>query len=277
MGAYYGNNEEYHTTTKFYCHPCLLECFRQPKRQGKCDNQPCLACGETLLNEEIWNDIPGRGRTCDVSCQYMILISDWVRKGTPIEVVWRRAVQRLNSCPHDDDKIWRMALAKIKGATPEEIKMIKDNSPEPLKLDWDAEPIINLLDPKQFYEHYQELTPTREKQEQWLEQLNTRLCQHCLILCDFQYCDECDLIYNPPPCIIYTIPEEEEPISSCTSESESLINRDSNSDNDDDNNGSSSVQDSNDNDNDSNSDTNSDLNYEQYIALPDLSKKQELK
>ncbi|KAG9301717.1 hypothetical protein G9A89_016788 [Geosiphon pyriformis] len=140
-----------------------------------------------------------------------------------------------------------------------------------------AEPIINLLDPEQFYEHYQELAPTREEQEQQLEQLNTRLCQHYLIPCDFQYCDECDLIYNPPPRMIYMIPEEEEPISSCTSESELPINHDSNSDNDDDNNGSSSVQNDNDNDNDSDSDTNSDLNYEQYITLPDLSKEQELK
>ncbi|KAG9299005.1 hypothetical protein G9A89_020318 [Geosiphon pyriformis] len=75
--------------------------------------------------------------------------------------------------------------------------------------------------------------------------------------------------------MIYAISEEEKPISSYTSESESPINRDSNPDNDDDNNGSSSVQNDNDNDNDSNSDSNSDLNYKQYIALPDLSKKQE--
>ncbi|KAG9300731.1 hypothetical protein G9A89_023529 [Geosiphon pyriformis] len=77
--------------------------------------------------------------------------------------------------------------------------------------------------------------------------------------------------------MIYIIPEEEEPISSCASESESPINRDSNSDNDNNNNSSSSIQNGNDNDNDSDSDTNSDLNYEQYIALPDLSKKQKLK
>ncbi|KAG9295663.1 hypothetical protein G9A89_002981 [Geosiphon pyriformis] len=77
--------------------------------------------------------------------------------------------------------------------------------------------------------------------------------------------------------MIYTIPKEEKPISSCTLESESPINRNLNSNNDDDNNGSSSIQNGNNNDNDSNSDTNSDLNYEQYIVLPDLSKKQELK
>ncbi|KAG9286682.1 hypothetical protein G9A89_012232 [Geosiphon pyriformis] len=170
-----------------------------------------------------------------------------------------------------------MAFARIKGAMPEEIKTIKDNPPEPLELDWDAEPIINLLDPEQFHKHYQELAPTKEEQKQWLEQLNARLCQHCLILCDFQYCNECDLIYNPPPRMIYSIPEEEEPISSCASESELPINCDSNSDDNDNNNGSSSVQIGNDDENDLDSDSKSDVNYEQYIALPDLSKKQELK
>ncbi|KAG9287791.1 hypothetical protein G9A89_017386 [Geosiphon pyriformis] len=85
MGTCYSNNEEYQMATKFYCHPCLVECFGRPKQVGKWDNEPCLACGETLFDEEMWNDIPGRGGTCDKSCQYMILISDWVRKGMPID------------------------------------------------------------------------------------------------------------------------------------------------------------------------------------------------
>ncbi|KAG9301839.1 hypothetical protein G9A89_004518 [Geosiphon pyriformis] len=170
-----------------------------------------------------------------------------------------------------------MAITKIEGATPEEIREIKNNPAEPIELDWDAEPVINFLEPEEFYEHYQNLVPTKEEQEQRLAQLNTRLCRHCLIPSDFEYCDDYDLIYNLPPCMIYTIPKEEEPISNCTSESKSPINRDSNSDNDDDNNGSSFVQNGNDNDNDSNSDPNSDINYKQYIALPDLSKKQKLK
>ncbi|KAG9285521.1 hypothetical protein G9A89_006509 [Geosiphon pyriformis] len=94
---------------------------------------------------------------------------------------------------------------------------------------------------------------------------------------DFEYCDNCDLIYNLPPCMIYMIPEEEEPISSCASESELLINYNPNSDDDDENTSSSSIQNGNNNKDNSNSDSNFDLNYEQYIALPDLSKKQELK
>ncbi|KAG9291548.1 hypothetical protein G9A89_021967 [Geosiphon pyriformis] len=209
--------------TKFYCHACHVECFGRPKQVGKWDNIPCIVCGETLLNEGMWNDIPGRGEMCDVFCQYTIFISNW-----------------------------QMAIAKIEGVLPEKIRTIKNNPPKPIKLDWDTEPVINFLEPEE-------------------------LCYHCLIPSDFEYCDDCDLIYNPPPCIIYTIPEEEKPISSCASESESLINRDPDSDDNNKNTGSSSVQNGNDNKDNSNSDSNSDLNYEQYIAIPDLSKKQELK
>ncbi|KAG9287823.1 hypothetical protein G9A89_017418 [Geosiphon pyriformis] len=105
-------------------------------------------------------------------------------------------------------------------------------------------------------------------------------CRPCIFECfgrPKQYCDECDLIYNPPPHMIYTILEEKEPISSCTSELRLPINHDSNSGNDGNNNGLNSIQNGNDNNNDSNSDTNSEVNYKQYIALPDLSKEQELK
>ncbi|KAG9286076.1 hypothetical protein G9A89_022753 [Geosiphon pyriformis] len=170
-----------------------------------------------------------------------------------------------------------MATTKIEVALPEEIRTIKNNPPEPIELDWNAKPVINFLEPEEFHEHYQNLAPTREEQEQRLAQLNTKLCCHCLISSNFEYCDNCDLIYNPLPCMIYSIPEEEEPIGSCALESESLINRDPDSDNDNENTSSSSVQNGNDNKNDSDSDSKPDLNYEQYIALPDLSKKQELK
>ncbi|KAG9298978.1 hypothetical protein G9A89_020291 [Geosiphon pyriformis] len=220
------NSYTHHTPQQFN--------YRWPRlRQGKWDNQPCLACGETLLDERMWNDIPECGRT--------------------------------------------MTITKIEGATSEKIREIKNNPPEFIELDWDAESVLNSLEPEEFHEHYQNLALTREEQEQWLAQLNTRLCHHCLILSNFEYCDNCDLIYNPPPYMIYSIPEEEEPISSCTSESESLINCDPDFDDNNENIGSSSIQNGKDNKNDSNSGSNSDLNYKQYIALPDLFKKQELK
>ncbi|KAG9287165.1 hypothetical protein G9A89_003013 [Geosiphon pyriformis] len=74
--------------------------------------------------------------------------------------------------------------------------------------------------------------------------------------------------------MIYTIPKEEEPISSCALESESIFNFDSNSDNDDNKNtGFSSAQYGNKNNNDLNSNSNPKI----FIALSDLSKKQKLK
>ncbi|KAG9303540.1 hypothetical protein G9A89_018436 [Geosiphon pyriformis] len=129
-----------------------------------------------------------------------------------------------------------MVIAKIEDALPEEIRTIKNNSPEPIKLDWDIKPVINFLEPEEFYKHYQNLALTREEQEQWLAQLNTRLYCYCLILSNFEYCDDCNLIYNPLPCMIYMISEKKKPISSCTSESELPFDPDSNSDNNDDKN-----------------------------------------
>ncbi|KAG9307778.1 hypothetical protein G9A89_023343 [Geosiphon pyriformis] len=60
-----------------------------------------------------------------------------------------------------------------------------------------------------------ELTPTCEEQEQRLADLNTKLCNHCLIPCHFQYCDECDLMFNSLPRILFLItklPESEEEV-----------------------------------------------------------------
>ncbi|KAG9291563.1 hypothetical protein G9A89_021982 [Geosiphon pyriformis] len=196
------------------------------------------------------------------------------KKETPIEAAWKRAVQQLDSCPHDNDKIWRIAITKIEGALPEEIREIKDNPPESIELDWNSEPVINLLNSEQFHKHYQELALIREEQKQRLKEINTRLCDYCLIPCDFQYYNKCDLIYNPLPCMIYTIPEEKKPINSCTSELESTFNPNSNSNNNNNkNNGSSSTQCGNEKYNDLNSDS----NPETYIALPNLTKEQELK
>ncbi|KAG9294254.1 hypothetical protein G9A89_021613 [Geosiphon pyriformis] len=60
-------------------------------------------------------------------------------------------------------------------------------------------------DSNAFQNRYQELAPTCEEQEQRLADLNTKLCDYCLILCHFQYCDECDLMFNPPSRILFPI------------------------------------------------------------------------
>ncbi|KAG9286733.1 hypothetical protein G9A89_012283 [Geosiphon pyriformis] len=170
-----------------------------------------------------------------------------------------------------------MAYVKTEGMTTSELLEIKNN---PLSLP-ESEYIqtFNIFgnienNPKKFYKHYQQLAPTKEEQKQCLEEINTQLCDHCLLSCDFQYCNKCNLIYNPPPHIIYIIPEEDKPMNNCISESESTFNPNSNSNNNDKKNtGSSSAQYDNKNINDPDFDSNLKI----YIALSDLSKEQELK
>ncbi|KAG9302593.1 hypothetical protein G9A89_007297 [Geosiphon pyriformis] len=119
-----------------------------------------------------------------------------------------------------------------------------------------------------------DLALTREEQKQYLEQLNTQLCDHCLIPYDFQYCNKCNLIYNPLPCMIYMISEEKKPISNCALKSELMFNSGSNSNNNDNkNNKSSSIQNCHENNN--NLDSNS--NPKQYIMLFNLTKEQKFK
>ncbi|KAG9291082.1 hypothetical protein G9A89_012954 [Geosiphon pyriformis] len=118
------------------------------------------------------------------------------------------------------------------------------------------------------------MTPGNERCNDWKNILTMKINYGEWHMRKQKYCNKCDLIYNLPPCMIYTIPEKDEPISNCPSESESVFNPDSNSDNDNNKNtGSSSVQ----NNNKNNSNWDSDLNPEIYITLLDLTKEQTLK
>ncbi|KAG9301662.1 hypothetical protein G9A89_016732 [Geosiphon pyriformis] len=137
-----------HTRQKLLnTNPLLLQAF-------KWNNKPCLACGKQLLDKGIWNDIPGREGTCDTSCQYTILINNWVNR----------------------DEIWQMANTKVEGAMPSEILEIKNNSPEPVNIILVPNPDTFFdikTNSKNFHEHYQNLALTREEQEEQLAQLNT--------------------------------------------------------------------------------------------------------
>ncbi|KAG9299098.1 hypothetical protein G9A89_020411 [Geosiphon pyriformis] len=147
-----------------YCQPKLIYIDYGKKLLSIGNNKSCLACREILLDEEMWNDVLEQRGICDELCQYMILISDWVRKKTSIKAVWRRAVKHLDNL-----------LTKIEETSPEEIRIIKNNLPESIELNWDPNPniILEPINPEQFHKHYQELAPTWEKQEQCLEEINT--------------------------------------------------------------------------------------------------------
>ncbi|KAG9291662.1 hypothetical protein G9A89_022081 [Geosiphon pyriformis] len=120
--------------------------------------QNAYSCGNTLLDEEIWKDIPGRGGACNETCQYTILINNWVQKRTPINDVWKQALRCLERYLHDENEIWRITYAMSEGATTKELREIKNNPlflPEPEYVQ-----TFNVFgnikdDPEKFHEHYQ--------------------------------------------------------------------------------------------------------------------------
>ncbi|KAG9288251.1 hypothetical protein G9A89_021282 [Geosiphon pyriformis] len=244
----------------------------------------CKDCEKKLSSMGAWvNDMTTQKDKASGTMNHVLLaVNNYSMKKCGITfLVEKKCVTLRANTQSSSNKIWQMVNVKVEGTLPSKILEIKNNPPEPtdivLVLNPDA--FIDLENsPEEFHKHYQNLTPIREEQKQCLEEINTQLCDYCLIPCNFQFCDDCNLIYNPPPHMIYTISEEKKPINSCASKSKLSSNPDLNSDNNDnENNSSSSIQYNYNNDNNSNSDSNFDLNYEQYIALPDLTKKQELK
>ncbi|KAG9305089.1 hypothetical protein G9A89_007729 [Geosiphon pyriformis] len=212
MGTCIGDNEKWLTVTKYYCK---------------------LSSGTT--HHVSHNDVLGREGTCDEACQYTILINDWN--------AWKQAFNRLDSYPHNNHKIWRMASAKTKDAMPEKIREIKDNPWMP-KYNGPNYPKNDF-----FTDNPNKLAPTCKEQEQRLADLNTKLCNHCLIPCYFQYCNVCNLMFNLPPRILFPITKLPEP-----KEEEILITEDM------------LFQ-----------DPTVDIETEQYLAYSDLSKELELK
>ncbi|KAG9285087.1 hypothetical protein G9A89_009898 [Geosiphon pyriformis] len=91
---------------------------------------------------------------CDASCQYTILISNWVSYGTPITAAWHQAINYLDS-----------KILKIKNYSPEPVDIILIPNPNAF-LDIET-------GPEEFHEHYQNLASTKEEQEQCLKEINT--------------------------------------------------------------------------------------------------------
>ncbi|KAG9289966.1 hypothetical protein G9A89_010272 [Geosiphon pyriformis] len=79
---------------------------------------------------------------------------------------------------YNKDEIWWMANAKVKGAMPSEILEIKNNPSKQVDIILVPNPDAFLdieTNLEDFHEHYQNLAPIREEQEQHLAQINTKL------------------------------------------------------------------------------------------------------
>ncbi|KAG9302825.1 hypothetical protein G9A89_009602 [Geosiphon pyriformis] len=65
---------------------------------------------------------------CDTTCQYTILICNWVRGGTPFEAAFNRALKRLQHYSHDEDELYNTTQAKVREGTAKEIQRWKESA-----------------------------------------------------------------------------------------------------------------------------------------------------
>ncbi|KAG9298994.1 hypothetical protein G9A89_020307 [Geosiphon pyriformis] len=112
MTAYSISDKDPRNSTHYYCNCYNKEKYGYLERHRKWNEELCLTCGKPLPRGCDWNNIADRGVIYNTTCQYTILICDWVRRGMPFKAVFNRALKRLQHYSYDKDKLYNTAQAK---------------------------------------------------------------------------------------------------------------------------------------------------------------------
>ncbi|KAG9304465.1 hypothetical protein G9A89_020029 [Geosiphon pyriformis] len=164
----------------------------EPRKQ-----RPYIPLKYMLLEECNWIDVAMRGGVCDQTCQYALSISEKVKRRTPFNAAYNSALNKLYHYSHDAEMIFDLAIALINRATKEDVCQIKKAE----YIEYTME--LAEFDYKDKVEVYHQIAshiyPTQEAQIQRLEQMNIRLCEKCIMLCDEQWCPECYALSIPLP------------------------------------------------------------------------------
>ncbi|KAG9306267.1 hypothetical protein G9A89_016171 [Geosiphon pyriformis] len=190
MKACISLEEEYENYTCYYCKACYREQWDHLiKRSGKWDNTPCLTCGDMLPEECNWIDVAFRGGVCDQTCQYVLLISKKVTRGTSFDAAYNSVLNKLYHYPHDAEMIFDLAMALINGATQENVRQMKES--EYIAYTFEITGYNYEDEIEVYYQIASHTYLTKEAQAQWLEQMNVKLCEECIMPCNEQWCPEC--------------------------------------------------------------------------------------
>ncbi|KAG9285585.1 hypothetical protein G9A89_008562 [Geosiphon pyriformis] len=197
MGACISSEEEYENHTCYYCKACHREQWDYLiKRSGKWDNTSCLTCEDMLPEECNWIDIAMRRGVCDQTCQYVLSISEKVKRETPFNAVYNSALNKLYYYPHDAEMIFDLAMALINRATKKNVCQIKEAE----YIEYTME--LAGFDYEDEVEVYHQIAshtyPIQEAQIQQLEQMNIRLCEECIMPCDEHKNDENEIEFGEP-------------------------------------------------------------------------------
>ncbi|KAG9307677.1 hypothetical protein G9A89_023242 [Geosiphon pyriformis] len=95
-------------------------------RSRKWDKTSCLTCGERLPEECNWIDVAMREKVCDQTCQYVLSISEKVRRRTPFDAAYNSALNKLYHYPHNAEMIFDLAMALINRATQKDVHQMKE-------------------------------------------------------------------------------------------------------------------------------------------------------
>ncbi|KAG9300993.1 hypothetical protein G9A89_018945 [Geosiphon pyriformis] len=130
-----------------------------------------------------------RGGVCDQTCQYVLSISEKVKRRTLFNAAYNSALNKLYHYSHDAEMIFDLAMALINEATKEDVCQMKEAEYIEYTMELAG---FNYEDEVKVYHQIASHTyPTQEAQIHQLEQMNIRLCEECIMLCDKQWCSEC--------------------------------------------------------------------------------------
>ncbi|KAG9288859.1 hypothetical protein G9A89_012188 [Geosiphon pyriformis] len=149
------------------CHKILSSMGACISPEEEYENHTCYYCKAYILLEECnWIDVAMRGGVCNQTCQYALLISEKVKRGTLFNEAYNSAFNKLYHYLHDAKMIFNLAMALINGATKKDVHQMKE-----------AEYIKYTMELAGF--DYED------------EQMNIRLYEECIMSCDEQWCSEC--------------------------------------------------------------------------------------
>ncbi|KAG9288710.1 hypothetical protein G9A89_004329 [Geosiphon pyriformis] len=97
--------------------------YSKPEPRKQC---PYILLKYMLPKECNWIDVAMRGGVCDQTCQYVLSISEKVKRGTPFNAAYNSALNKLYHYPHDAKMIFDLAMALINGATKEDVRQMKE-------------------------------------------------------------------------------------------------------------------------------------------------------
>ncbi|KAG9293608.1 hypothetical protein G9A89_005611 [Geosiphon pyriformis] len=121
------------------------------------------------------------------------LISNWAneteQQGTLFDAAYNSALNKLYHYSHDAEMIFNLAMALINGATQKNVCQMKES--EYIAYTFEITGYNYENEVEVYHQIASHTYPTKKAQAQWLEQINIKLCEKCIMSCNEQWCPKC--------------------------------------------------------------------------------------